>query len=86
MDGQIGVMRKIITTIVAAGVLLTLSGCGDSVTGRGNDNVVNVYNWADYIDLDVIQQFEEEYGNCWLVVRGTTSSYTATASLANSRL
>jgi putrescine transport system substrate-binding protein len=62
MDGQIGVMRKIITTIVAASVLLTLSGCGESVTGGGNDNVVNVYNWADYIDLDVIQQFEEEYG------------------------
>lgn len=39
-------------------VLLTLllTACG------GNDNVVNVYNWGEYIDTEVLRQFEDETG------------------------
>ena len=36
--------------------LVFLTGCG------GSDNVVNVYNWGEYIDRDVLSQFEEETG------------------------
>lgn len=34
-----------------------------SVVGCGNDKpTLNVYNWGDYIDIEVLDQFEEEYG------------------------
>lgn len=33
-----------------------LSACGD------NTPSINVYNWGDYIDMDVVREFEKEYG------------------------
>ena len=53
--------------ILAAGCLaagLVLAGCGDGAENTGNypGGVVNVYNWGEYIDEDLIGQFEEEYG------------------------
>jgi len=45
-------------------ILLTLlvmalgTGCG----GGGDKPVLNVYNWGDYIDEEVLRQFEEETG------------------------
>lgn len=48
-------------TITAGIAILALSACGGGV-GRGNDRVVNVYNWADYIAPGVLAQFEAEYG------------------------
>lgn len=44
-------------------LLLGLSACGTSPDGGENDvNVVNVYNWADYIGPGTIEKFEAEYG------------------------
>lgn len=41
--------------------LLFLSSCStDQATST--DNVVNVYNWADYIAPDTIEKFQTEYG------------------------
>ena len=37
-------------------LILLLTACG------GNDNVVNVYNWGEYIDTEVLRQFEDETG------------------------
>jgi len=31
-------------------------------TARSVDKVLNIYNWADYIDPSVISAFEHEYG------------------------
>ncbi len=46
----------------ALAVLLALGACaGDSDTD-GAPNVVNVYNWSDYIGPETIRQFEAEYG------------------------
>ena len=51
--------------------LLGLSGCGSNGTDGGSgspsddkakDQVVYVYNWGEYIDESVIEQFEEETG------------------------
>ena len=43
--------------------LLILAACGDVGGSTGNDeNIVNVYNWADYIAPDTIDKFEAEYG------------------------
>ena len=47
--------KYIIISIILA--LLALTGC------QGNDGpVVNVYNWGEYIDPDVIELFEDETG------------------------
>ncbi|HUW75924.1 MAG TPA: polyamine ABC transporter substrate-binding protein [Gallionella sp.] len=45
---------------VLATVLLTLGVPGLSVAGE--DNVLNIYNWSDYIGDDTIKNFEKETG------------------------
>jgi len=52
-------MKKLIVLCV----LLTLVGCSksDPVEKYGSD-VLNVFNWGEYIGEDVIANFEEEYG------------------------
>lgn len=42
--------------VVIASMLVITTGCGESKPS------INVYNWGDYIDTDVLNQFEEEYG------------------------
>ncbi len=51
-----------LTTILA--ICLALAACGGGGRGgaSGDDNVVNVYNWADYIAPDTIEKFEAEFG------------------------
>ncbi len=39
-------------------IIVLVTGCGKT----NSENVVKVYNWGDYIDEDVITQFEEETG------------------------
>ena len=46
--------RAILLSVIIS--VLVFSGCGKP------KNVVNVYNWGDYIDPDVIDMFEEETG------------------------
>lgn len=42
---------------------MMLSGCADDVaTDRSDENVLNVYNWADYVAPDTLENFEAEYG------------------------
>lgn len=43
---------------------MTLSGCKSEGESAGNypNGEVKVYNWGEYIDEDLIGQFEEEYG------------------------
>lgn len=49
--------------IIVITAVLMLAACGgDSTTGTNPDNVVNVYNWADYIDPEAIKTFEAETG------------------------
>jgi len=40
--------------------LLALSACGHAVAPE--ENVVNVYNWFDYLDPEVLKKFEARYG------------------------
>ena len=46
-------MKKILYIVAAA---LMLAGCSEE-----RDNILKVYNWADYIDEDLIVEFEEWY-------------------------
>ncbi len=43
--------------IAVLGLAFLLTACGG-----GDKEVVNVYNWGEYIDTDVLDQFEEETG------------------------
>ena len=54
-------MKKVIAIllILAMGCLPVLTGCGSS---GGSAGEVNVYNWGEYIDESIFDQFEEETG------------------------
>ncbi len=59
-------MKRILLLLTALALLLSCTGC--SRTEEGSDavaptgQVVNVFNWEDYIDPAVIEMFEEETG------------------------
>lgn len=55
-------MKWINAFLLMAFAVLCLSGCSFLGTEEENENVVYVYNWGDYIDPDVLTQFEEETG------------------------
>jgi spermidine/putrescine-binding protein len=61
-------MRKFtavcIATILAATTVFT-AGCG-SDSSSGKKETLRVYNWGEYIDMQVIRDFEDEY-NCEVV-------------------
>lgn len=48
-------MKKLLCALLALALLLPAAALADG-------GVVNVFNWEDYIDADVLQQFEEETG------------------------
>lgn len=56
--------RFLVTLFLGAALCaLVFSGCGKSGDkNAGGDNVLKVYNWGEYIDEDVIAEFEEETG------------------------
>ncbi len=62
MGGQIGVMRKTITTALGVIGILLLASCSGDGPAEDDGNVVNVYNWADYIAPGIIEAFEAETG------------------------
>ncbi|MDR1132041.1 MAG: spermidine/putrescine ABC transporter substrate-binding protein, partial [Oscillospiraceae bacterium] len=54
-------MKKTVTIVVCAVMLLGLfSGCGGGKTA--SKGVVNVYNWGEYIDAELLDRFTEETG------------------------
>ena len=62
-------MKKIISVTAVLCVLLGLGGCSNSKTTVKEDpiekygsDVLNVYNWGEYIGDDVISNFEKEFG------------------------
>ena len=54
-------MKKIISIalIIATMLTLLLCGCGGSSKSKGE---VNVYNWGEYIDESIFDDFEKETG------------------------
>ena len=43
--------------------LLLIAACsGDSRDRSAEQNIVNIYNWADYVAPDTLRTFEAEYG------------------------
>lgn len=58
-------MRKKITSLLLISSLmassLSFTGCNNRDTDNYVNGELNVYNWGEYIDEDVIKQFEETY-------------------------
>jgi putrescine transport system substrate-binding protein len=50
------------SSILLVAVPCVLVACGATEEESSNENVVNVYNWADYIGPNTIRKFEAEYG------------------------
>ena len=55
-------MKKIISLFIAVGMVLSLAACGDTQGTTGNKQSINVYNWGEYIDQSVLDDFEAETG------------------------
>ena len=56
-------MKKTLALAMMMVTILTLTACGGSSSGSASkDRVVNVCSWGEYIDEDLIYQFEEETG------------------------
>lgn len=67
-------MRTLTKTIAALGVLALLAAAcsgGDEETGAADceldqvDGDLNMYNWSEYIDEELLDQFAAEYGVDW---------------------
>jgi spermidine/putrescine transport system substrate-binding protein len=50
-------MKKIFVLLLAFALLFPITGCGETAV-----NEVNVYNWGEYIDESIFEEFEEQTG------------------------
>ena len=54
--------KKLISLALASASLLGLAACGGSNAGSAANGVVNVYNWGEYIDQSVLDDFTAQTG------------------------
>lgn len=56
--------RKILSLVAALLMLFTLVSCSDNTQSGANGSAksINVYNWGEYIDQSVLDEFEEQTG------------------------
>lgn len=55
-------MKKFISLFIAVGLILSLAACGDTPGKTESKQFINVYNWGEYIDQSVLDDFEAETG------------------------
>ncbi|WP_433746530.1 ABC transporter substrate-binding protein [Falsibacillus pallidus] len=55
-------MRVFIAILLISGALILLVDKLNSSAGYGGKNTLTIYNWGDYIDPDLIKEFEKESG------------------------
>lgn len=55
-------MKKLMTLLCASLLVFVLVGCGSEGGKENSGQVLNVYNWGEYMDLDLIPEFEDEFG------------------------
>lgn len=51
---------KIVVAICLVAILCVTSSCSEKA--QNEKNIVNIYNWGEYIDKDLLTKFEEETG------------------------
>lgn len=54
--------KKLFSLLAAALVLFSLTSCSDDSGLTGEKQSINVYNWGEYIDQSVLDDFEAETG------------------------
>ncbi|WP_110942953.1 ABC transporter substrate-binding protein [Inediibacterium massiliense] len=63
MSERVVGLKKIAVFLVLCMTIVLFSGCGQGkVNEKGYYDTLNVYNWGDYIDPSVLEDFEKEYG------------------------
>lgn len=55
-------LQSLFIGVIAIILLLTFFDFRLNRASNASSNVLNIYNWGDYIDPDLIKQFEKEYG------------------------
>ena len=54
--------KKIISLLIAVFMLLGLCACSDNQGNQNSNRSINVYNWGEYIDQSVLDDFEAQTG------------------------
>ncbi len=54
--------NRILSLLFAASLILSLVSCGGTSVNTGEPQSINVYNWGEYIDQSVLDDFEAETG------------------------
>ncbi len=54
-------MKKLIVMMLLLSLSFTLSGCGSEINAD-SPNALLVYNWGEYLDYDILDEFTEETG------------------------
>ncbi|WP_186669427.1 PotD/PotF family extracellular solute-binding protein [Sporosarcina sp. BP05] len=57
-----GILRGAVVIIVISAILLLINGKLNEGGGNANKNSITIYNWGEYIDTDLLKQFEKETG------------------------
>lgn len=55
------ILARFFSTCIALSLCFSLTGCGDK-QDTTSGNVLKIYNWGEYIDEDIITEFEAETG------------------------
>lgn len=55
-------IRASLAIIVISGVLMYIVSLLEDTSSAGGGGTINVYNWGEYIDPELVSQFEEETG------------------------
>ncbi len=71
-------MHKLTTLATVLAAALILGGCG------AKKPVLNIYNWSDYMDPDILAAFEQEH-NCRVVIDTFDSNETMYAKIKNGK-
>ncbi len=57
-----GIIRGAVVIVIISAILLLINGKLIEGGGNANKNSITIYNWGEYIDTDLLKQFEKETG------------------------
>lgn len=57
-----GILRGAVVIVFISAILLLINGKLNEGGGNANKNLITIYNWGEYIDTDLLKQFEKESG------------------------
>ncbi|MHA6258547.1 ABC transporter substrate-binding protein [Sporosarcina sp. CAU 1771] len=57
-----GILQSTLVILIVSSILIFINSKLDEGGGRSGKGTLNVYNWGEYIDPELIKQFEDETG------------------------